>query len=82
MKNETPEHKYARLIRYGAVATPEKPNLLSTYNEEKNLQIIDHTLVMGLPNSMINRLETSVIPETMIVDDGYGLRFEAWRAPK
>lgn len=79
MNNETTDHKFDRLIRYAAVATSEKPNLLSKYDADKNLQIIDHTLVMDLPNSMVSRLEMTVIPETMVIDDGMGLRFGEWK---
>lgn len=79
MKTETKDHKYARLIRYAAVAHEAKPNLLSTYDAEKNLQIIDFDLVTRLPASMVDRLEMSVIPETMIIDDGMGLRFGEWK---
>lgn len=79
MKTETKDHKYDRLIRYGLVANDEKPNLLSKYDADKNLQTIDTTLVMSLPSSMVDRLEMSVIPETMIVDDGMGLRFGEWK---
>lgn len=79
MKTETKDHKYDRLIRYGLVANDEKPNLLSKYDADKNLQIIDTTLVMSLPSSMVDRLEMTVIPETMIVDDGMGLRFGEWK---
>lgn len=79
MNTETKDHKYDRLIRYGLVANDEKPNLLSKYDADKNLQIIDTTLVMSLPSSMVDRLEMTVIPETMIVDDGMGLRFGEWK---
>lgn len=79
MKTKTKDHKYDRLIRYAAVAHEAKPNLLSTYDAEKNLQIIDFDLVTRLPASMVDRLEMSVIPETMIIDDGMGLRFGEWK---
>ncbi len=76
----TPDHKYARLIRYARVASEARPNLLSTYDAEKNLLIIDHDLVTDLPNGMINRLETTEIAETMIINDGMGLRFGEYKA--
>lgn len=76
---QSPEHKYARLIRYTAVADDEHPHLLSIYDPDKNIQMIDHDLVNQLPLSMRHRLETSVIPATMVVDDGFGLRFEEYR---
>ena len=73
--------KRDRLIRYAAVATKDKPNLLSKYDADKNLLIIDYDLVIGLPTSMANHLETTELAETMIIDDGMGVRFGVWKAP-
>ncbi|QIG66880.1 hypothetical protein EVB41_050 [Rhizobium phage RHph_TM3_14A] len=69
----------ARLIRYTNLADAEHPNLLSAYDKEKNLQMIDRNLSDQLPEAMRNRLEMSVIPATMIVDDGHGIRFGEYR---
>lgn len=78
MKEETVEYP-ARLIRYAKLADASHPNLLSAYDKEKNLQLIDYDLSLQLPEAMRNRLEMSTIPATMIVDDGHGLRFGEYR---
>jgi len=71
-----------RLIRYTTLATDERPNLLSMFDEDRQLQRIDRNLVQSLPREMQNRLEMSSIPMTMVIDDGMGLRFGEWVAPK
>lgn len=68
----------ARLIRYTDIVEPTMPNLLSTYNEEKNLVCIDRTLAEILPVAIRNRLEMTDIPLTRVVDDGRGLRFGSY----
>lgn len=76
---EVEQEHPARLIRYTTLADAEHPNLLSAYDKTKNLQMIDRNLADQLPVAMRQRLETSVMPATMIVDDGMGLRFGEYR---
>lgn len=68
----------ARLIRYTTVAGNDHPNLLSVYDAEKNIQMIDRELAKWLPREMRNHLEMSRIPATMLSNDG--LSFVPWVA--
>lgn len=56
----------ARLIRYGKVATKANPDLLSLYDEERNIIHIDKGIAAELPQQVIERLEVTVLPATRV----------------
>lgn len=61
-----------RLIRYGSVATEANPDLLSIFNEEKNLITIDRVNAAELPQQVIERLEMTTIQFTRAADNTVG----------
>lgn len=63
----------AKIIRYDRVTDYSKPGLLSSYDEEKNIQTIDRERAELLPVQMRHRLEMSELPHTRLTPDG--LRF-------
>lgn len=62
----------ARLVRYGAVAGQDHPDLLSIYDEERNIIHIDRELAAGLPRQVIERLEVTVLPATRVANTTVG----------
>lgn len=61
-----------RLIRYGQVAGQDHPDLLSVYDEERNIIHIDRELAAELPQQVIERLEVTVIPATRVANNFVG----------
>lgn len=62
----------ARIIRYGSIARAEYPDLLSQYDEGKNIITIDRANAAGLPQQVIERLEMTTIPNTRAADNTVG----------
>ena len=66
----------ARIIRYGSIAREAYPDLLSQYDEAKNIIVIDKVNAAGLPQQVIERLEMTTFPATRAANNTVG--FEAY----
>lgn len=56
----------SRLIRYTTLDVPALPGVLSIYNEEKNLILIDRERAATMPDLDRQRLEMSDLPATKL----------------
>lgn len=70
----------SRLIRYADLNVQGKPGLLSVYDEQKNLVIIDRTRSATMPDPDRHRLEMTDLPFTRLSDSLKTLAFVEYDA--
>ena len=58
----------SRIVRYTDIVDSNHPGTLSTYNEEKNILLIDRTLSSRLNEQSRNYLEMTYLKRTMLTD--------------
>lgn len=68
-------NELARIIRYTALDEPSMPNLLSFFEEGRNILHIDRAQADRLPEFMRNRLEMTEEIFTRVYDHGATLTF-------